>query len=206
VINTGPGFSSDIAGDGPTQSLKCASFNCGGLSIANAPFRIALLGQWMLEHKVDVLAVQDTRLQAAQHKILIDQLRVILKHGLGPSFHGLGDGVSVLASHAGKLTKTDSHVVGGQLFILAPSLAGCVVSTGHDQTELGLIYYVDLIIQRRKISITSVYVPFPATANDSINRLYNKASSLLIEQGYPHSVYQYIEFKIEWPFQILKRS
>jgi len=192
----GPEFSSDCAGDGPICSLKCATLNCGGLSQANVEARMAIIGNWMVLKKLDVLALQDTRLQSDQQPMLLSRIKSILKFGLGPQALGLGEGMSVLICSAQKASRRDAQMVGGQIIILSASLAGCVTDVKQDPTSLGLIFFITLTIKGQVVTVASIYAPFPSGTNESIHRLHNKAAISIAKDGYSGSVYQYLADKL----------
>ena len=151
----GKEFSSDNAGDGPTDngSIRICFWNSNGHLTTGDTQNVQDI---MKEYQLDILAMSDVRLhaKAARH------IKKIMREGLR------GYSISCLETSRSSCTRRGGarmNTMGGTLFIVSSRCATNIVDVQGDSSDLGIIGYAKMIINGEKLCIISIYLPIEQT-------------------------------------------
>jgi len=193
---SGPEYSSDVAGDGPklNKSIKVATLNCNSLGIGKFHTSVPEIMRLIHNQKLDIISLLDTRIPGDEKHFLYKELRRTLQKGIkGQSIPGMGNNVVMVISPAKQASPSDHHWIGGQITIMRPEFHNCITNHQTDKTDVSIISTIQLCINGGKLRLISIYVPSNSHGPDS---LLVKANSKLHALHYKGSAYTYIREKL----------
>ena len=155
------------SGSPKDSHLRVATFNINGLDSSKLP----ILLTYITVKNIDVLVLQDTRLNKMESKTMSALIRSHYNHE-----HIQVRSAPVTSPH------TAEHKVGGQLVIVRGRWAKSLFNFYSDPSQLGIVTSTSLKAQGYDIMILSSYWPIKASRSDN-DQLWNKVKRSLSALG-----------------------